>query len=168
MASKRYGNFQLKQPSSSAYKKARLDIDIISSQQYIQQQQEQQRTVKTTTTAAIAKSSSSKSESLWGEEDDEFIILASQAVEEVEMFQQTQLQQSQAPGGDITFGTFLREELASSTQAVLNGVGGPSSSELMPPPSAALPGWFSGGFLLLDRKILLIYSRAIESQSSSN
>ncbi|KXJ74954.1 hypothetical protein RP20_CCG012689 [Aedes albopictus] len=140
MASKRYGNFQLKQPSSSAYKKARLDIDIISSQQYIQQQQEQQRTVKTTTTAAIAKSSSSKSESLWGEEDDEFIILASQAVEEVEMFQQTQLQQSQAPGGDITFGTFLREELASSTQAVLNGVGGPSSSELMPPPSAALPG----------------------------
>ncbi|XP_065083749.1 ATR-interacting protein mus304 [Ochlerotatus camptorhynchus] len=130
MASKRFGNFQLKQPSS-AYKKARLDIDIIPSQQYIQQQ-EHQRTVKTTTT--IAKSSSSKSDYLWGDEDDEFIILASQAVEEVEMFQQTQLQQTQ--GGDVTFGGFLREGVASSTQTITNGLEGPSSSELMPPPPA--------------------------------
>ncbi|EAT46648.1 AAEL002238-PA [Aedes aegypti] len=137
MASKRFGNFQLKQPSSSAYKKARLDIDVISSQQYVLQQQ-QQRTVKTTTTA-IAKSSSSKSDSLWGDEDDEFIILASQAVEEVEMFQQTQMQQqSQALAAEVTFGTFLREEVASSTQT--NGEKEPNSRELMPPPPPVAPG----------------------------
>ncbi|XP_062548587.1 ATR-interacting protein mus304 isoform X2 [Armigeres subalbatus] len=125
----------LKQPSSS-YKKARLDIDIIPSQQYIEQQQQLHRTVKTTTT--VAKSSSA--DSLWGDEDDEFIILASQAVEEVEMFQQTQMQQSQASRADVTFGTFLKEGVASSTQTVANGVREPNSSELMPPPPSAVPG----------------------------
>ncbi|XP_058818120.1 ATR-interacting protein mus304 [Topomyia yanbarensis] len=122
---KRFGNFQLKQPSTG-YKKARLDFEIIPSQQYVQYTQQAQRTstvVKTPTTVA---KSSTKSDVLWGDEDDEFIILASQAVEEVEMFQQTQT-------GEVTFGRFGKETITSSTQA------DPDSCELMPPPTA-IPG----------------------------
>ncbi|KAL9708247.1 hypothetical protein quinque_011765 [Culex quinquefasciatus] len=117
MASKRHGNFQLKVPSAS-YKKARLDIEMVSSQHY-QRQQLQVPAVRTPTTVVQS------SDSLWGEEDDEFIMLASQAVEEVEMFQNSQT-------GDVTFGRFAKQSVPSSTQAL-------DSDELMPPPSA-VPG----------------------------
>ncbi|XP_058453092.1 ATR-interacting protein mus304 [Malaya genurostris] len=122
MTSKRFGNFQLKQPSA-AYKKARLDIDIIPSQQYIQQTTRTTAVIKNPTTVA---KSSSKTDVLWGDEDDEFIILASQAVEEVEMSQQSHT-------NDVTFGRFGKGTVSSSTQS------DPDSSELMPPPTA-VPG----------------------------
>uniref|UniRef100_A0A1Q3EX81 ATR-interacting protein mus304 n=1 Tax=Culex tarsalis TaxID=7177 RepID=A0A1Q3EX81_CULTA len=120
MAAKRHGNFQLKVPSAS-YKKARLEIEMVSSQQYHQHRQQQQPAVRTPT--AVVQSS----DSLWGEEDDEFIMLASQAVEEVELFQHSQT-------ADVTFGRFAKQAVPSSTQAM-------SSDELMPPPAATgVPG----------------------------
>ncbi|XP_053692420.1 ATR-interacting protein mus304 [Sabethes cyaneus] len=121
MSSKRFGNFQLKQPSTSS-KKPRLDIETISSQQYNQQKEKQ------TTPTTVAKSSS-KTDVLWGDEDDEFIILASQAVEEVELFQQTQT-------GEVTFGRFATGTVPTSTPAMVKKA---DSCELMPPP-AAIPG----------------------------
>ncbi|XP_055547445.1 ATR-interacting protein mus304 [Wyeomyia smithii] len=126
MSSKRFGNFQLKQPSTS-YKKARLDIETISSQQYNQRKQQETAQVKLKTPTAIAKSSST--DVLWGDEDDEFIVLASQAVEEVELFHQSQ-------SGDVTFGRFEKAALPCSTQAATKKQ---DSCELMPPP-VAIPG----------------------------
>uniref|UniRef100_A0A182F204 Uncharacterized protein n=2 Tax=Anopheles albimanus TaxID=7167 RepID=A0A182F204_ANOAL len=109
--SKRAGHFQLKLPTNA--KKAKLDIEITPSQQ------SKPSTSKTSANSRSTKPSvenASKIDALWGDEDDEFIVLASQAVEELEMFQQSQVI-SATQTADLTFGKFSRQ-VKSSTQTV--------------------------------------------------
>ncbi|XP_058056712.1 uncharacterized protein LOC131208082 [Anopheles bellator] len=113
--SKRVGNFQLKQPANA--KKPKLDIEIVPSQRY---NPPPLATSSSNKRSSIAKNDQ-KIESLWGDEDDEFIVLASQAVEELEMFQQSQVVNGSS-AADITFGKFS-SHVKTSTQTVSMGNG---------------------------------------------
>ncbi|XP_049547727.1 ATR-interacting protein mus304 [Anopheles darlingi] len=125
--SKRAGHFQLKLPTNA--KKAKLDIEITPTQQ-----------IKPSTSSTSSKNrpakpsvdNASKIDALWGDEDDEFIVLASQAVEELEMFQQSQII-SGTQTADLTFGKFSRQ-VKSSTQTVT--ISEHTSGVSKPPPLA--------------------------------
>uniref|UniRef100_A0AAG5D9Y6 ATR-interacting protein mus304 n=1 Tax=Anopheles atroparvus TaxID=41427 RepID=A0AAG5D9Y6_ANOAO len=120
--SKRLGHFQLKQPVVS--KKPKLDIEIIPSQQY-----NPQPSTSTGNWKPKVANNAAKMDALWGDEDDEFIVLASQAVEE--MYQQSQAFSS-SNMADVTFGKFSRN-VQSSTQAIIH----PTSSVSKPPTRAS-------------------------------
>ncbi|XP_058121075.1 uncharacterized protein LOC131262981 isoform X1 [Anopheles coustani] len=119
--SKRMGHFQLKQPLAS--KKPKLDIEIVPSQQYNPQPSTSNGNWK-----PKASNNAAKMDALWGDEDDEFIVLASQAVEE--MSQQSQAF-STSGVADMTFGKFSRN-VQTSTQAIVR-----SSSTVSKPPTLA-------------------------------
>ncbi|KFB38716.1 AGAP008194-PA-like protein [Anopheles sinensis] len=106
--SKRMGHFQLKQPLAS--KKPKLDIEIVPSQQYNPQPSTSNGNWK-----PKVSNNAAKMDALWGDEDDEFIVLASQAVEE--MSQQSQAF-STSGVADMTFGKFSRN-VQTSTQAIV-------------------------------------------------
>ncbi|XP_055640060.1 ATR-interacting protein mus304 isoform X2 [Toxorhynchites rutilus septentrionalis] len=127
MASKRFGNFQLKEPSAAS-KKPRLELNGNSKPAAIPSQlQAPTASTALRTPTTLARSSSSKTDYLWGDEDDEFIILASQAVEEVEMIHQSQT-------ADTTFGKFSKEVVTSTQTTKVSNVS--NARDLMPPPAA--------------------------------
>ncbi|XP_052864599.1 uncharacterized protein LOC128271196 [Anopheles cruzii] len=107
--SKRVGHFQLKQPVNA--KKPKLDIDNPPPPPLATSSSNKR-------SSTVAKNDQ-KIDSLWGDEDDEFIVLASQAVEELEMSQQVLNGSSAA---DITFGKFS-SHVKTSTQTVSMGNG---------------------------------------------
>ncbi|XP_050088658.1 ATR-interacting protein mus304 [Anopheles aquasalis] len=109
--SKRAGHFQLKLPTNA--KKAKLDIEITPSQQ---SRPSTSKTIANNRPTNPPVDNASQIDALWDDdEDDEFIVLASQAVEELELFQQSQISGTQT--ADITFGKFSRQ-VKSSTQTV--------------------------------------------------
>ncbi|XP_055588818.1 ATR-interacting protein mus304-like [Uranotaenia lowii] len=134
MASKRFGNFQPKQPSSS-YKRPKLDIEMVSSQQYNSNQQAKHlggTNSHMNTSTVVAKSA--KSDYLWGDDDDEFIILASQKVEEVELFQSQMTQSQHMAIPDVSFGRFCNGASSSTQHQQQPPKKVTNSAELMPPP----------------------------------